>query len=550
MMAMIKKFRSETPSREEIQRDQFKSGFAPLFAALFFQAIPFLDEKVIFTPAWRVFLFFGFAAPAVLHFLAAYRIGNKSRHDVILAQSATVVLHIAFAVIMVAFLVAPNSPLHFLIDQLGGFPDSLIQMVFLAILLISAMFKGAVCLFYVRYIGRLDDSSDDKAGYGDFSGSRENSSFFVRNLRNMIIRSKEPGEERHRRDMLPLTRNSYGFIAPVAAIACIGVAGWLISLVAAENLVDLFMPPLMVVIALLFIFAPKYYVKRKSVFETGRSPIQTLDEFSARIILYRDGIEFREYFTAYFLPYNKILKVSGKKSFFESEIRIESDLPGVPDELHLNTDKAAGFVEEIKRRVENAYTDTEEQGSDFGTEESGDRSSAPPFVENPVQKPVVEDIKTETPAPKKLIAVIVIFQVLSIFLATPAWVVIKRITHDPSQERVRVYSPDEYRSKTNSPPEATMLVEVQYSEEGGVIRETYYTAIGNRVQMSYQGGRSKSTTSFFLILTAVYVFLAMGLIAAGVNFYKPLRYAGVAMFGTACVSAILHYLLMLLVSVE
>ena len=69
---------------------------------------------------------------------------------------------------------------------------------------------------------------------------------------------------------------------------------------------------------------------------------------SCRVLIYRDGFEFRVSLHRFFIPYEKIKKLSYKKSYFVKKILIQSNLPGVPNYIRFSGFKSKNMYKKLK----------------------------------------------------------------------------------------------------------------------------------------------------------------------------------------------------------
>ncbi len=119
--------------------------------------------------------------------------------------------------------------------------------------------------------------------------------------------------------------------------------------------------PLLMMLYILFLFVgPIMFNWKTSPFENTRELLESATcqasttmtlrmTPGSRLLIYDDGIEFRIFFNAYFLPYDKIEKIVKEESFFSRHLTICSDLPGVPKNIRFSSkhnDELVSLIED------------------------------------------------------------------------------------------------------------------------------------------------------------------------------------------------------------
>ncbi len=87
---------------------------------------------------------------------------------------------------------------------------------------------------------------------------------------------------------------------------------------------------------------PALYNKRKSRFEkdrevleeyNGAGTIQGLRGVFFRLLIYEDGIEIRAFYHRYFIPYNRIQKLSIRENNFSTVLNFPTGIDKIPDRI-------------------------------------------------------------------------------------------------------------------------------------------------------------------------------------------------------------------------
>ena len=90
-------------------------------------------------------------------------------------------------------------------------------------------------------------------------------------------------------------------------------------------------------------FLPKIYQRRATPFEQSREVRASINGTGARLLVYDDGIELREYLSSIFIPYEWLDDLPEKMSFSSTAVPLRSKLSHVPEGLdfHCNDIKSA-----------------------------------------------------------------------------------------------------------------------------------------------------------------------------------------------------------------
>jgi len=171
-----------------------------------------------------------------------------------------------------------------------------------------------------------------------------------------LSRTPEPGEEHYRYDRIDIDMGEYGQLALALLVLPIIVASGLATAIS-----DI-LGPIVFISSLLIIFlVPQYIIRRKTPFELSKTMVGNFDH---RLLIYEEGIEFRENLSTFFIPYDKLIKLSGEKKFFHTVLLIESKLPGVPPEISFGTKHANAILEMIQPLCEDVEREAKPAGED------------------------------------------------------------------------------------------------------------------------------------------------------------------------------------------
>jgi len=117
---------------------------------------------------------------------------------------------------------------------------------------------------------------------------------------------------------------------------------------------------ILLIIFVTLVLVPVLYNKRKSSFERNRvvlarydgiGTIQGLRGAMFRIILYEDGIEVRAFYHRYYIPFEKIKKITIVEGHVSKRLEIETGIAGVPDTIVAADKKFWALVDQIAARV-------------------------------------------------------------------------------------------------------------------------------------------------------------------------------------------------------
>jgi len=276
---------------------------------------------------------------------------------------------------------------------------------------------------------------------------------------------------------------------------------------------------------------PYIYTRKPSVFEKTR---HWLDEFSTvvslyerrgsfgKFLVYMDGIEVRTLFTAYFIPYEHIIKITRKESPVDDEIKILTDLESVPKTILLqpkDSDSILASIQKARKLSQIGHT-----VSPFK------EPSAPTTRERRKDALAFEEEKVTYS--KRAIKYIVLGEIALVLLVGPVIMLFRYITFRPS-ETARLYSHNAYTPvDPRNKPRIYSIVEVTYDENQDVVRERFYDVSGI---ISTKYAYRDSSAGFFVTNILLGILTAAGIIMAimGERRYERDKIYGLTLFYTS-----------------
>jgi len=147
----------------------------------------------------------------------------------------------------------------------------------------------------------------------------------------------------------------------ILMMIALSIAGFLIEYYTDEkNLIPNGGGIFLLILFLLFLAGPLIYNRRKSRFEKEKILIEKFDGIGEiqglrgafyRVIIYEDGIEIRAFYHRYFIPYERIMKISMEDAFLGKRLNITTEIDGMPDYIKSSGKELLSLSNLIKEKV-------------------------------------------------------------------------------------------------------------------------------------------------------------------------------------------------------
>lgn len=286
---------------------------------------------------------------------------------------------------------------------------------------------------------------------------------------------------------------------------------------------------LVVIIILIVITVRRFRIVEcpTTPFQKERKPLKIV-EGEGRLFVYSDGIEFGNWFFAYFVPYDKIEKIELEKDIFYKFIVIRTDLPDVPATLRFDCKESEDVLSLIKKTMRQRLYDV-------GKTDRGDIERVITEMEKDER---MEGEKSKTKSRQFRISVaIAAVQILIFFLAGPAAIGYKWLMRDSQTRTVKIMTKAEYLSNPLGidVPCDFYLAEFVFDHNGTLQSGKYYcTLFGKTKKRVYKDGHSFEYGSPYDVHTKFFpVFMIISFcVALTGTFIKDCRIYGAVMFMT------------------
>lgn len=96
------------------------------------------------------------------------------------------------------------------------------------------------------------------------------------------------------------------------------------------------------IIFLVLLAGPILYNRKKSRFEIDKAVLEKFDSIGTiqglrgaffRLLIYKKGLEIRAFYHRFYIPFNKINRVSIEEGYFNNRLNIVTGIDGVPDHI-------------------------------------------------------------------------------------------------------------------------------------------------------------------------------------------------------------------------
>lgn len=142
---------------------------------------------------------------------------------------------------------------------------------------------------------------------------------------------------------------------------------------------------------------------------------------------------------------------------------------------------------------------------------------------------------------KKFLIGVIILEISLILFTGPILIGYQKIYHKFNPSDSALFAPEEYNPVDPARiPKKIGLVKVTYDKNDEVVKEEYYTYLGEIKTVDFQNGKwtSSGTRYFSAVFIGIFAFLGIASAALGTIIYKPLSIYGIALIATAFVLGI------------